>query len=111
MVTFTTLAESKCAALCSQHPSPLPGSSTRTATVETRPRRAAWISRASLAASAGCEDDLQKPGAAAAALTAAPAGRDQTGTNADPSRAAAATHRTPRLSFIGVLPFGSAFQP
>jgi hypothetical protein len=71
MVTFTTLAESKCQNLFSQHPSPVPGSSTPTATTETRPRRAAWISRPILAASAGWEEERQIAGDAEARLTAA----------------------------------------
>jgi hypothetical protein len=100
MVTFTTLAESKCRALCSQHPTPLPGSSTRTATAETRPRRAATISRASLAASAGWEDDLHKPGQTAL-LTVALAGIARKGINATPGKAAAAARINIRLGFIG----------
>ena len=51
MVTLTTLAESKCCAPFSEHASPTPGSSTATATAETRPRLAAWISPLILAAS------------------------------------------------------------
>ena len=75
---MATLTESKCQALRSQHTSPLPGSSTRTATAETRPRRAAWISPASLVASAGWEDDLQatsasQGGSAPGARAAGPA--------------------------------------
>ena len=56
MVTFTTLAESKCDPL-SEHITPAPGASTATATEETRPRRAAWMSPLILAASAGCDED------------------------------------------------------
>src|SRR5512132_4305605 len=99
MVTFTTLAESKCQALCSQHLSPSPGSSTPTATADTRPRRAAAISRASLAASAGWEDDLQRPDETTAVL-AAPPDRARNGASSDPSRAAAITAINLCLGFI-----------
>ena len=74
MITFTTLAESKCDLLSSRHTTPAPGSSTSTATKETRSRRAASTARLILPASAGWEDDAQMPGAAPAVLDAAPAG-------------------------------------
>jgi hypothetical protein len=73
IVTFTTLAESKCEVLSSRHTTPAPGSSTSTATKETRSRRAASTARLILAASAGCDDDAQMPGEAAAALVGAAA--------------------------------------
>jgi hypothetical protein len=66
MVTLITLAESKLENLFSQQVRPRPGSSTATATVETRPRRAAVISRPILAASAGWEEELQLADDAAA---------------------------------------------
>jgi hypothetical protein len=74
MITFTTLAESKCDLLSSRHTTPAPGSSTSTATNETRSRRAASTARLILPASAGCDDDAQIPVEAAAVLDAAPAG-------------------------------------
>ena len=74
MITFTTLAESKCDLLSSRHTTPAPGSSTSTATKETRWRRAACTARLILVASAGWEDDAQMPVEAAVALDAAPAG-------------------------------------
>src|ERR1700761_8709252 len=92
MITFTMLAESNCADPFSEQVIPAPGSSTHTATVEERPRRAAWMSRASAAATAGCDFDVQATAAAAkltaagltlAALAADAAGAS-TGTN-DPS--------------------------
>ena len=57
MVTFTTLAESKCREPLSEHVSPTAGASTAIATEETRPRRAAWMSPLILAASAGCDEE------------------------------------------------------
>ena len=65
MVTFTMLAESKCEDPLSEQVMPAPGSSTHTATVEERPRRAAWMSRASAAATAGCDFELQTTATAA----------------------------------------------
>src|SRR6185437_6413626 len=65
MVTFTMLAESKCDDPPSEQVIPAPGSSTHTATVEERPRRAAWMSRASAAATAGCGFEMQATAAAA----------------------------------------------
>src|SRR4249920_2340638 len=59
MVTFTMLAESKREDPLSEQVMPAPGSLTHTATVEERPRRAAWISRASAAATAGCDFEVQ----------------------------------------------------
>ena len=70
IVTFTTLAESKCAVLSSRHSNPAPGSSTSTATKETRCRRAVWMARPILAASAGWEEDAQTAREAAAELAA-----------------------------------------
>src|SRR5438034_10834689 len=72
MVTFTTLAESKCREPLSEHVRPTAGASTATATEETRPRRAAWMSPLILAASAGCDEERQ-------IADAAEAGRASTG--------------------------------
>lgn len=58
MITFTMLAESKCADPLSEQVTPAPGASTHTATVETRPRRAAWMSRATAAATAAWVVDV-----------------------------------------------------
>ena len=66
MVTFTTLAESKCWEALSEHVRPTAGASTATATEETRPRRAAWMSPLILAASAGCDEERQIADAAEA---------------------------------------------
>src|SRR5690242_16045529 len=71
MVTFTTLAESKCDDPLSEQVTPAPGASTHTATVEERPRRAAWMSRASAAATAGCDVDVH---ATAGVVRLGPAG-------------------------------------
>jgi hypothetical protein len=67
MVTFTMLAESKCEDPLSEQVIPAPGSSTHTAIVEERPRRAAWISRASAAATVGCDFEVQTTATAAKA--------------------------------------------
>ncbi len=105
MVTFTMLAESKWAVLCSQHCSPWPGSSTPTATAETRPRRARSISRSSRAASAGWDEDLQLT-----AETAALAGEARNGTGVHPSRTAVTAMISPRPRFIAILPGQSVGQ-
>src|SRR6516164_4092002 len=70
MVTFTMLAESKCEDPLSEQVIPAPGASTHTATVEERPLRAAWMSRANTAATAGCDFDVQTTAAAAKLATA-----------------------------------------
>ena len=103
MVTFTTLAESKCQLLLSRHTSPIPGSSTSTATAETRPCRAAWIARVSLAASAPWEDERQTgDDPAAPRPAAASAGRARNAINATAGRAAATTPVSPRLGFTKI---------
>ena len=56
--------------LSSRHSNPAPGSSTSTATNETRCRRAVWMARLILAASAGWEEDAQTAREAAAELAA-----------------------------------------
>ena len=99
MVTFTTLAESKCSELLSQHSSAWPGSSTPTATAEIRSRSARSISLASLAASAGWEDDRH---VAEVVPTAALAGSATSGTVADPSTTAATALVNACLGFIAV---------
>src|SRR5215469_8350766 len=85
MVTFTTLAESKDAAPLSEQDTPRIGSSTTRATESERLRRAAQMSLASRAASAGCDADVQltiptvvvaATGAAGAAARAAGASSD-----------------------------------
>src|SRR5580658_83200 len=86
MVTFTTLAESKCSEELSQHCSLSPGSSTPTATADTRPRSALSISRDSPAASEACEDDQQMAEDAATALAE--------GTATNPTRTATQPTRT-----------------
>jgi hypothetical protein len=91
MITFTTLAESKCRELLSQHASPRPGSSTPTATDETRPRSAARISPLSRAASADWEEEVQTADDAAVVLTVAPADRAGNETSTDPSKTATPT--------------------
>src|SRR5690242_1136533 len=73
MVTFTTLAESKCREPLKEHVRPMAGASTATATEETRPRRAAWMSPLILAASAECDEERQMVAGAAARRTDAPA--------------------------------------
>jgi hypothetical protein len=85
MVTFTMLAESKCEDPLSEQVIPAPGSSTHTATVEERPRRAAWMSRASAAATAGCDFDVHTTVAAAklAAVGFVPAALATAGLAAD----------------------------
>src|ERR1700733_2393250 len=99
MVTFTTLAESKCSEALSQHCSPSPGSSTPTATAETLPRSALSISRDSPAASEACEDDQQMAEEAATALAE--------GTATNPSRTATHPSRLapsrPRPGIIALL--------
>ena len=70
IVTFTTLAESKCEVLLSRHTTPAPGSSTSTATKEARCRRAVSMARLILAASARWEEDAQTAREAAAELAA-----------------------------------------
>jgi hypothetical protein len=89
MVTLTTLAESNGWELFSQQTSLWPGASTPTATADTRPRSAARISRLSVAASAGWEDDWQIADEAAAGLPSAPAARAGTAASADPSNTVA----------------------
>jgi hypothetical protein len=59
MSTFTTLAESKCAAPDSEQDTPTVGASTTSATESPLARRAAAMSLASWAASAGCDRDVQ----------------------------------------------------
>ncbi len=106
MVTFTTLAESKCQPLLSRHTSPVPGSSTSTATAETRPRRAAWISRLILAASAPWEDELQTAGGLAArpALASAGTARNPDNTMAAKAAATALTRIPPTGSRTKIAP-------
>ncbi len=60
MVTFTTLAESKCRLPLSRQARPIPGSSTATATAETRPRRAAWMPREILTGQQGYGDSSEQ---------------------------------------------------
>jgi hypothetical protein len=67
IVTLTTLAESKCAALSSRHTTPAPGSSTSTATTDSRPSRAASMPRLIRAASAAWDEEAHSSGTAAAA--------------------------------------------
>jgi hypothetical protein len=100
MVTFTTLAESKCQEPLSWHVKPTPGSSTATATDETRPRRADWISRPILAASVAWEDELH-------AVVAAWAGAAANVSKPAVLRTTAADPINPRTGHIGILPFGS----
>src|SRR5262245_60641813 len=73
MVTFTTLAESKRAAPLSEQDTPRIGSAATRATESERARRAAQMSLASRAASAGWDADVQLtiPAVAAAAAGAA----------------------------------------
>ena len=99
MITFTTLAESKCDLLSSRHTTPAPGSSTSTATKETRWRRAACTARLILVASAGWEDDAQMPVEAAAALDAAPAGPAANSSDGTTRTTAVSTP----LGFTGIL--------
>jgi len=77
--------------------------STCTATTETRPRRAAWISPVSRAASAGWEADVQIAEAAAAWLTVALAVSVRNGLNATPTSAAVAALINLGASFPGIL--------
>ena len=65
MITFTTLAESKCAEPLSEQVRPSTGSLTHRATVDARPRRASRMSLPRSAASLGCDDDAQVTVAAA----------------------------------------------
>src|SRR5580700_9760598 len=120
MITLTTLAESKWAELSSQHCTSWPGSSTPTAAVETRPRSARSISRASSAASAGWSADRQLAATVLAATVlattvlaatvlatagaAALAGATSSGTGTDPSRVTVTTPARPRLNFIAFPP-------
>src|SRR5690348_16925635 len=96
MVTFTMLAESKCEDPLSEQVMPAPGSSTHTATVEERPRRAAWISRAIAAATAGCDFELQ---ATAAAAGLAPAAAGTSTAMNDPSSTTTAVASGPGRDF------------
>jgi hypothetical protein len=110
MVTFTTLAESKCREPLSEHARPTAGASTATATEETRPRRAAWMSPLILAASAECDEERQTADAAAARRTnaPAPAGRASAGISNAPASAPATITATTldnsRMRFIRPLP-------
>ncbi|WP_270887311.1 hypothetical protein [Pedococcus sp. 5OH_020] len=70
MITFTMLAESKCEDPLREQVSPAPGSSTHTATVDERPLRAVRMSRASAAAKAGCDADVQATAVSADPLAA-----------------------------------------
>jgi hypothetical protein len=99
IVTFTTLAEVKCEVLSSRHTTPAPGSSTSTATNETRPRRTAATARPILAASAGCEDDTQMPGEAALSLATALPGPAANGSDGK----ARMTAVSARLGFTRIL--------
>jgi hypothetical protein len=99
MVTLTTLAESNCRELWSQHPSPLRGSSTWSATLETRPVSAVWMSRASLAASPECDEDRQKL-AATVVLTVALAAGAASKEAVNANIAAPTTNVNPSLGFI-----------
>src|ERR1700748_1680921 len=74
MITLTTLGATKCDLLSSRHTTPAPGSSTSTATKETRSRRAASTARLILPASAGWDDDAQIAREVAVERDAAPAG-------------------------------------
>src|SRR5690348_3064620 len=113
MVTFTMLAESKCEDPLSEQVIPAPGSSTHTATVEERPRRAAWMSRASAAATVGCDVDVHATtlaarlaaGRALAALAAGAAGASSV-TNDPNSTTIGATSRL----YLGLPTTGITFR-
>src|SRR5215470_10074574 len=105
MVTFTTLAESKRAAPLSEQDTPRIGSSTTRATESERLRRAAQMSLASRAASAGCDADVQLTiptvvVAAAGAVVAAAAGAAAraAGANSDAASSAPAAGASSRAA-------------